>query len=96
MNLKLLLLFALLGVALSLPQNGGKTIRTEDCEDEEPQWKCNWWKKKGKCSNNATDWTDGQGSTCDNLYVTRIAQGIALRTKLFVCRDRNLKFSESL
>ena len=92
MNLKLLLLFALLGVALSLPQNGGKTIRTEDCEDEEPQWKCNWWKKKGKCSNNATDWTDGQGSTCDNLYVTRIAQG----AKHFVCQDRNLKFSESL
>ena len=80
MNLKLLLLFALLGVALSLPQNGGKTIRTEDCEDEEPQWKCNWWQKKGKCSNNATDWSDGQGSTCDILYVTRIAQG----TKLFV------------
>ena len=85
MNLKLLLLFALLGVALSLPQNVGKTIRTEDCEDEEPQWKCNWWKKNGKCSNNATDWTDGQGSTCDNLYVTKIAQG----TKLFVCQDRN-------
>jgi len=60
MNLKLLLLFALLGVALSFPQNGGKTIRTEDCEDEEPHWKCNWWKKNGKCSNNATDWTDGK------------------------------------
>ena len=64
MNLKLLLLFALLGVALSLPQRGGKgpinpTVRTEDCEDTEPQWKCNWWKKNGKCSNNATDWSDG-------------------------------------
>ena len=57
MNLKLLLLFALLGVALSLPQNGGKTIRTEDCEDEEPQWKCNWWQKKGKCS--GTSWSNG-------------------------------------
>ena len=92
MNLKLLLLFALLEVALSLPHKGGKTKRTEDCEDEEPQWKCNWWKKKGKCSNNATDWTDGYGSTRDSLYVTRITQG----TKLYVYQDRNLKFSESL
>ena len=92
MNLKLLLLFALLGVALSLPHKGGKTTRTEDCEDEEPQWKCNWWKKNGKCSNNATDWTDGYGSTRDSLYVTRITQG----TKLYVYQDRNLKFSESL
>ena len=62
--MKLLLLFALLGVALSLPQRGGNghinpTIRTEDCEDTEPNWKCNYWKKNGKCSNNATDWTDG-------------------------------------
>ena len=94
MNLKLLLLFALLGVALSLPQNGGKRIRSEDCEDEEPQWKCNWWKKKGKCS--GTAWSDGQGFTCNNLHVTRIAPGMALGTKLFVCQDRNLTFTESL
>jgi hypothetical protein len=68
MNLKLLLLFALLGVALSLPQKGGKGPKgpkgpknptTTGCEDIEPKWKCNWWKKKGKCSNNATAWSDG-------------------------------------
>ena len=34
------------------------------------------------------------GSTCNNLCITRIAQGIALGTKLDSL-DRNLKFCEA-